>query len=458
MTLTPLITVYITNYNYGKYIRQAVDSILNQTLQDFELIIIDDGSTDNSKTIIEEYSGHPKIKIIYQQNKGLNISNNVALRMTEGKYIMRLDADDYLDENALLVMSSLLEKDDDLGLVFPDYYLIDTEGNILSIEKRNSFKKDVTLLDMPAHGACTMIRKKFLQQLGGYDEQYKCQDGYELWIKFITKYKVTNVNTPLFYYRQHGENLTSNEEKILNTRKKIKENFLQNKKISIPPTIAIIPIRSKKYNKKNIPFLIIKDKYLLFDKIDQALHSKYLNLIVISSPDKEIEKLLHENYPDTKVYFHHRPEELTRMNVSLAETVEHILDDKKIKQINPVYSVILSVEYPFINNTHIDDAIHTIEIFQSNSLISVRPETKTFFQHDGTGMKPILNQSKLTRLEREALYKHVGGITVFRNSYFLKYHKIIGNKTTHIVVDQKAGFQLQSKLDIEIAKFLFSIE
>jgi len=455
---SPLITIYITNYNYGKYIKQAIDSVLNQTFQDFELLIIDDGSTDNSKEIIETYASNNKIQIIYQQNKGLNISNNVALRAAEGKYIMRLDADDYLDENALLVMSTLLNNDDELGLVFPDYYMVDADNNIISIEKRNSFKKDVTLLDMPAHGACTMIRKKFIQQLGGYDEQYKCQDGYELWIKFIAKYKVTNVNTPLFYYRQHGENLTTNEDKILNTRKEIKENFIKNQKEIIPKTIVIIPIRGKKYNKKNIPFIKLNDQYLLDRKIDEALKSKYIELIIISSPDEEIKNHINNNYNSKKVFFHHRSDEMSRMNVSLSDTIQDILKQTIVTAINPVYSVILSVEYPFIDHTHIDDAIHTIQIFQSNSLISVRPETNTFFQHDGTGMKPILNQDKLSRYERETLYKHVGGITVFKNSYFIKHSKTIGNKTSHIVVDQKAGFQIKSKLDIEIAKFLAQTE
>ena len=84
---------------------------------------------------------------------------------------MRLDADDYLDSNALLVMSNLLEKNEDLGLVFPDYYMVDIKGDILSVEKRHDFDEEVTLLDQPAHGACTMIRKKNLQSLGGYDEQ-----------------------------------------------------------------------------------------------------------------------------------------------------------------------------------------------------------------------------------------------------------------------------------------------
>ena len=90
-----LVTVYITNFNYGKFIKQAIESVLMQTEQSFELIIIDDGSTDNSKEIIEKYKDLKNIRIVYQKNKGLNVTNNIALRAARGKYIVRLDADDY---------------------------------------------------------------------------------------------------------------------------------------------------------------------------------------------------------------------------------------------------------------------------------------------------------------------------------------------------------------------------
>ena len=116
------ITVYITNYNYGRFIEQAIDSVLNQTEQDFEIIIIDDGSIDNSRAIIDSYRNNPKIKIVLQQNKGLTTSNNVALKLSQGKYIMRLDADDYLVQNALSKLSSILDKKPNLGMVFGDYY------------------------------------------------------------------------------------------------------------------------------------------------------------------------------------------------------------------------------------------------------------------------------------------------------------------------------------------------
>ena len=194
----PVVTVYVTNYNYGRYLRQAVNSVLAQTYRNFELLIIDDGSTDNSRDIIAEYDGHAGIRIILQQNKGLNATNNVAVKAARGKYVMRLDADDFLDENALLVMTSLLDSDPSLALVFPDWYYVDAEGSITGQERRHNFQSEVTLLDQPAHGACTMIRRDCLIEVEAYGSAFRCQDGYELWLKIIDRYPVRNVNLPLF--------------------------------------------------------------------------------------------------------------------------------------------------------------------------------------------------------------------------------------------------------------------
>ena len=101
------ITVYITNYNYGQYIEQAIESVLSQSIDDWELIVIDDGSTDNSLSGLINIV-QMKITIIAQENKGLNITNNVAVRLARGNYIVRLDADDFLDENFVGVVNILV--------------------------------------------------------------------------------------------------------------------------------------------------------------------------------------------------------------------------------------------------------------------------------------------------------------------------------------------------------------
>lgn len=450
-----LVTVYITNYNYGKYIRKAIDSVLNQTLKDYELIIIDDGSTDNSKEIIESYSHLEQVKIVYQKNKGLNITNNVALKLAQGDFIVRLDADDYFEKEALKVMSHALLKDEELGLVFPDYYLVDEDGNVLHEEKRHSFEDEVTLFDMPAHGACTMIRKSFLRRLGGYDEEFKCQDGYDLWVRFTAKYKVNNVSEILFSYRRHGDNLTTNEDKILNTRMAIKEKFVFQNYQANSDAIAIIPVRGSKFNSKDVAFLEINGEYVLDKKISTTLRTKSISYVVVSSPDKEIEEHIIQKYGNEKrVIFHNRNEKLARLNTDLVKTINDIVHAPLTKDISYNNIVVLSIEYPFVESKTIDDAINTMKIFNTDSLISVREESNMFFHHDGSGMKPILGQEKQTKLERDLLYRYAGGIIAVKKDIFLEEQKLICGKVGHIVVHQKMALHLKSKLDFEIANML----
>jgi len=293
-----LITVYITNFNYGKFIEQAIESVLDQTEKSFELIIIDDGSTDNSKEIIEKYKDVDNVRIVYQKNKGLNVTNNIALRAARGKYIIRLDADDYFVPNALELLLDKHENDNELGMVFPDYFIVDAQGEVLERQKRHDFDNEVSLFDQAAHGACTMIRVAFLKEVGGYDESFSCQDGYELWVKFTSQFKVTNINEPLFNYRKHGKNLTSNEDRILDTRATINSKYVKklNKEIK---SIAIIPVRGEG---NDIYRLSFGKQTLLEEKINQALESNFISNVIVTSPDKKVQDLIYENYSGLKKY------------------------------------------------------------------------------------------------------------------------------------------------------------
>lgn len=449
-----LLTVYITNYNYGKYIRKAIESVFQQSFQDVELLIIDDGSTDNSKEIIEQYADRSNVRVIYQQNKGLNITNNIALQLANGRYIMRLDADDYLVADALEKMVNILEADPEIGLVFPDYYLVDKDEHILAEVKRHDFHKDVSLLDQPAHGACTMIRTDFLKAIGGYDEAYSCQDGYELWIKFIAKYRVANISESLFFYRQHGENLTTNEERILDTRRTIKRDFISKNALELPTAVAVIPVRNSLLNGQSLAFTELGGKTLLDLKIEAALSSPLITKVLLTSEDLQIAKYVRKQYrEEDRVLFVDRPQELARHNVSLDGTVKHVLQIPEVQQLSVEAFLILPIEFPFIRTEHIEDAINTLVIFQADSVISVRIERSTFYQHHGGGMVPILKQEQFTRLEREALYKHVGGITLAYVSTLERENKILTGKVGHVVVDQAASLGISSVYELEVARF-----
>jgi glycosyltransferase involved in cell wall biosynthesis len=449
---TPLISVYITNYNYEAYIRQSIESVLSQSTQNFELLIIDDGSKDKSKEIIEEYRDHPKVSIIYQQNKGLNITNNVAMRVANGKYLMRLDADDYLDPTALELMAEVLEADDALGLVFPDYYYVDKDGNLTGEERRHNFEKEVSLYDQPAHGACTMIRLAFLKNLGGYNESFTCQDGYDLWIKFVTHYKVANINKPLFSYRRHGSNLTTNEGRILDTRKKIKEAFVD-QYLQTPETLAIIPIRNTFIGDINWPLYKVDDQSIIQHKVAACLRSRRIGHVIVSTSDYEILAHCREIFGnDDKVSIIERPKEFTRLNETLNDTIKHALDyhHANFKMVDAIMT--LSVEYPFLLHDVIDEAVNTLALFKSDSVLSVIPDNRMYYQHTGHTLHPILDQEKFTKLEREAIYRGAGGVVLSTVKNFMDNHKMTSSKISHVVVDQKTAMRVSNLFEFEVFK------
>ncbi|MFZ4522780.1 MAG: glycosyltransferase family 2 protein [Bacteroidales bacterium] len=205
---SPLVTLYILNFNYGEYIVQAIESAINQTFSNFELIIIDDGSTDNSKDKIKPYEGKVNITVVYQSNKGLTTSANVALKLARGKYFIRLDADDWFELKALeeLVNEFLFKKD--TAYVFPDYWLTDKMGHDI---------RDVSAVELfpnnnpsaaPPHGACTLIQTNILKSNGGYNETLVKHDGTDLYQKLLHEGAIVHLKQRLFHYRQHGRNLS----------------------------------------------------------------------------------------------------------------------------------------------------------------------------------------------------------------------------------------------------------
>jgi sialic acid synthase SpsE/spore coat polysaccharide biosynthesis protein SpsF (cytidylyltransferase family)/glycosyltransferase involved in cell wall biosynthesis len=446
-TKAPLVTVYITNHNYEKFIKQSIDSVLSQKFRNFEVIIIDDGSTDKSREIIEQYRNNPKVDIVYQENKGLNVTNNIAIKLSRGKYIMRLDADDYLNENALMILSQKLLGDDSLALVFPDYYLVDENANIIVEEKRHNFQ-NVTMYDQPAHGACTMIRKDVLIELEGYSEEFTRQDGYEIWVKVIQNKKVSNVGLPLFYYRQHGNSLTKNKEKLYNTRHQIVKKHTEKLDVKNKNHIVIIPIRDKSTN----PICLRQfDSTTLLDiTIKNILKTDNINQIIVTTPNEIIENYIKNNYKEN-IIVDLRPSKLARVNIHIEDTVKYVIEKYKIS--SDTISVV-NYEYPLRNSFYIDKAINTLYLFNAKSVMSVTQENANFYLHQGCGLKSFNTNTDL-RLERDFIYKESGGIHCIKFDFFKQNSKIISDRSSHIVLDSKASLQVKSEEDFEYLEYLY---
>lgn len=441
---TPLVSVYLVNHNYGRFLQQAVDSVLAQDLDEFELIIIDDGSTDESHELLTRLELNKGIQVVRQHNKGLTVTNNIALKLSTGKYVMRLDADDFLDEKALRILSSKLESDPDLALVFPDYYEVDETGALLSEVRRHDFESEVTLLDMPAHGACTMIRREILWEVGGYDETFSRQDGYDIWLKISHQYKVSNVNEPLFFYRKHTESLTTNEQALLETRAEIIRKHVEKRGAEPLDVLALIPVRGNAMDARSMPLEKLGHRPLIDWTLDAALNCHELKHVMVSTPDEGVLEHMADAWHG-KILSHERTQELARINVSLSDTVSDALAKLPENEM-PDAIIVLNIEAPFRSSMYISKAIHVMQLFEVDVVIGVRMDDDIFFLHDGTGLKPRRANEGL-RLERDDLFRKVGGMTLVRRSFFEQNKKLIGGRIGHVAMDQKSAFTIRTKLD-----------
>ena len=451
------ISVYITNYNYGSFIEDSIKSILKQTFKNFEVIIVDDGSTDNSKLILSKYLKHKKIKNINQKNQGLIKSCNTAIKAANGRFVMRLDADDYLKKNALENFYKKINSNREIGLVFSDYYIIDNNKNIIKKNRTLNFDKKVKLLDIPAHGACSLIRKEYLYDANLYDEDFDRQDGYDLWLKFYKRYKVSNINKPLWYYRQHNSSLSRNEYELLKTRSKIYDKFVtKNLKLN-KKCACVIPVRGSKIYNQCLSDKKLNKKPLIFYTIDQALNSKKIDKVILSTSDVKLIKLVKKKYKN-KIFLHKRSEDLSIENTFYRDAVISAVKSVYKKK-DPDYLLILNFEYPLRESFYIDKAINSIQIFNTDKLISTNVNVEDhFYSHDGKGLKLISNSKHETlQFEKKLIYIEVGGISVYKYLNYKKKSWFKKSSIGHIIIDRVSAFKISNKNDLNFAKYLYSL-
>ena len=441
----PLVTIYITNYNYSKFIEKSIKSALSQTYKNFELFIIDDGSTDNSKKIIEKFSNNQKVRIIYKKRSGLINTNNVAIKIANGEFITRLDADDWLDPNFLNIMVNKALQNKRIAMVFCNYYLTNYKGEITNQFLRHDFNK-AKLKDQPAHGACSLIRTNLLKEIGGYDEQFKCQDGVDLWFKLIKKYKVEQINLPLFYYRQHANSLSSNKKEIYKTKNEIIKKHTKNIKNKFKKIIAIIPVRDQHNSKNFIALKKISSTTIIEDILNKIKKIKKIKKIIVTTPDKNIKNHVKKKFKNT-VLVEDREKNLARINTPLTMTIESVLKRNKEKKSKNKLIIITNVINPLIKQQDFEAGIDLMNFFDLDSVIGVCKENDLFYRHNGNTLKKIVKSSNLS-LERDEIYRQVGGLLIVRSDK-------IGNskKIGHIILDKYSSLKITNLEDLNIARF-----
>ena len=194
------VSVIITCFNYGSFVDRAIRSCFNQNFSQnkFEIIVVNDASTDETKEVLENYG--KKIQVInLPKNMGLSYARNTGIKKASGRFIINLDADDYFDENILLVESLFLYRNHNFSAVSCDYFTVD--------EYERHIKKYDAEIDPIACGI--MFRKDRLFEIGLYDETLSIWEEKDIRKKFIkNNFFIYNIKLPLYRYRRHGKNMT----------------------------------------------------------------------------------------------------------------------------------------------------------------------------------------------------------------------------------------------------------
>ena len=222
----PLISIIIPSYNRANLLIRSINSALNQTYKNFELIVVDDGSTDNTKKLLEPYINAKKIKYFYQKNRGPSSAKNMGMKSAKGDYLAFLDSDDEWLPKKLEKQLELFERstNPNLGFVGCNSLIINEKNNKKQIyktpRKKNAF---YALLVNNFIWSCSsiMIKGSIIDQIGFFDENLSIGEDWDMWIRITQKYDFDFVDEPLFKYYVHNANITN----AITIRKK--EKYLQ---------------------------------------------------------------------------------------------------------------------------------------------------------------------------------------------------------------------------------------
>lgn len=211
--ISPRISVIMPAYNAEKYIAQAIESILNQTFKDFEFIIINDGSTDNTVKIINQYQDERIILINNEKNKGLVPSLNQGLKLASGEYIARMDADDISLPDRFMKQIKYMDKHPKIGVLGSWFHIFGEEINRIETKLKSPKLADM-IETSPVGHPTAMLRKKFFDKYYlQYDPAYTHAEDYELWTRVIKFMKIANLPEVLLNYRWAKGNVSHIHEK-----------------------------------------------------------------------------------------------------------------------------------------------------------------------------------------------------------------------------------------------------
>lgn len=231
MNNNPLVSIITPTYNRDDFISFAIDSVLKQTYSNFELIIVDDGSTDNTGVVVKKYLNDTRIKYIWQENRGQSVARNKGLDLSTGEYVCFLDSDNVYETTKLEIQVRILNMSPVVDIVYGSEELIDEDGKLIKKKNMRCYSGVIyekLLLDNFIGMNTTLVRRKCFVEMGGFDETIKVADDYDLWLRFSAKYVFHYEPVNFAQYRIMKNQISSDKNRRFESNKKTIQNFMDN--------------------------------------------------------------------------------------------------------------------------------------------------------------------------------------------------------------------------------------
>lgn len=211
ITPTPLVSVVMPTYNQAEFISETLESVLNQTFKDYELIIVNDGSTDNTLQILQKYQEHTQINIINQENRGCSAALNAGIKNARGKYISLISSDDLWCNDKLEKQVELHSKYDHIMMSYTDFDIINENSDVIQKHYKSAdTEKPLPLRIRYINAFSVMIKRECFQSVGLFDENLKHSNDNDMWFRIGQRYNMSRIPLPLVKYRIWPNRLSSN--------------------------------------------------------------------------------------------------------------------------------------------------------------------------------------------------------------------------------------------------------
>lgn len=356
-----LVSIIITNHNYSKYVHRCIRSCLFQNFspESYEVIFIDDASKDDSVNEAKKFINFNNLRLITnKKNLGVAKSSNIGFKIAKGKFVVRVDADDYVNKDFIRILYQSLSMNPEYLGVACDYYLVSEKEQKLD---------HVSSQTQPV--SCGIMYNKIaLSKYNFYNPKFRHREEEELRIRIGANYKIKNINIPLYRYRIHGSNKTTSSayKKIFKDKiHKMKINSLniKDKKI-LKNIVAIIPARGGSKRLKNKNIFKIRNKPMIEWVINSAKKSYFIKEIYVSSDSEKILSISKKNGVRTIK----RSKDLSD---DITPKIDVIRDAYlKIKK-KPSIVVSLQANSPNLTSEDIDNAIFHLLKYNLSEVMSV---------------------------------------------------------------------------------------